>query len=438
MKNTQLKAYLHNFFQEQTDAFLGAKAEAAAIRATTLKCSASQLTEQLRLWGVDFQPLPFNPDGFILADDKMPLSHTLDFFRGRFQYQGIASQIPALALAPRPGETVLEMAAAPGSKATQLAALMENRGQLYLNDWSRKRLQPLQANVQRAGVTNSVLLNMPGERLGNFLPDYFDKVLLDAPCSALGTLAGHPEVANWWTADILKKLPLLQDQLLISAFKALKAGGELVYSTCSIGPEENEMVIDRLLKNYPLEIIEIHLPGNVNFLPGLIQYGQQSFDPSLNKAQRTMPHLHGMEGFFIVKLRKLAQNRNTTASNQTIFQSTRTWKDPAVQTILQNISDNWGISADFWMDYRYILTSDRIWLCSCEIEEIPAADFNCAGLLLAERRGNRWKLFNQSVQFLGQRISRRRIQLSTAQLKTLFGAGRVAAEGISNGYHVLE
>lgn len=436
--NLELNTYLSHFFGDEAESFFSAEPENRAIRINSLKTNIDEMRDRLNQLKVDFTNLSFNPLGFILNHDHIPLSHTLEFFQGYFQYQGISSQIPALVLNPQPEERVLDMAAAPGSKSTQIAALMRNQGQLYLNDISKNRLQSLNVNVQRAGVTNEIILNMAGERFGKLFPDYFDKILVDAPCTALGTLAVSPEVADWWSYKKLKKLTVSQKQLLISAFKALRPGGELVYSTCSIAPEENEVIVQQLLENYPVKIEEIPLKKLVACNDGLTMYDEQNFDTSLSKAIRIFPHRHNMEGFFVIKVKKLdsqIKNKNPVSVN---WIPTLAHDDPLIKNELISISQLWGIKKKYWNVYRYIITKSRIWMLCGKIRQIPLERLHNAGLLLSEKRITGWKLTNQSVQFLREEIHLRRIALKDEKLQELFSCENVPILGLEYGYYVLE
>lgn len=437
-KNQELNTYLAHFLGDEIKSFLAAEPEKRAIRINTIKTTLTEILARLNHLNISYSPLSFNPLGFVLNDYPIPLSHTLDFFHGDFQYQGISSQIPALVLNPQPGEKVLDIAAAPGSKSTQMAALMQNLGQLYLNDISKSRLQSLNVNVQRSGVSNEVILNMAGERFGKLFPDYFDKILVDAPCTALGTLAGSPEVAHWWSFDKLKKLAVSQKQLLVSAFKALKPGGEMVYSTCSIAPEENEILIQWLIDNYPVEIQDIHLKEKLFCDDGIVQYNGHMLNQRLSRAVRLYPHKHKMEGFFVIKLKKIASPTRYTNSVLIKWLATSVYTDHLIKSELDMLSELWGIDSDHWKAYRYIMTKNRIWMMCGKIRQIPSKRLHNAGLLLAEKRITGWKLTNQSAQILGNQVYSRRITLSDEQFRGLFSTGFIPVSNLKYGYYILE
>jgi NOL1/NOP2/sun family putative RNA methylase len=436
--NTQLHLYLHNLLGGDAGAFLNSPVEPSAIRVNTLKTNVDAFKKFLGRLKQSYRSIPFTETGLIIENDELPLSHTLAFFKGHFQYQGISSQLPVVLLNVRPGQRVLDMTAAPGSKSTQLAAIMKNKGELILNDFSSSRLQALNVNMQRSGATNFYILNLRGERLGLMYPEYFDKILLDAPCTALGTLAASREVASWWNASKMIKLTRVQYHLLVSAIKALKVDGELVYSTCSITPEENEMLIQKILAEYPVQIVTMPQSMQSLFSQGLTKYENQVFDRSMKKAIRIWPHLHQMEGFFSVKLKKFDSMEKGVRKLNSDFTNTRKHDDQQVHDILMNITQLWGISDEVWPDYRYILTKTRIWMLSDVIEKILNKSFISGGILLAEKRLSGWKLTNASIQILSKYITKRRLYLPQADLRKLFAEGKIRYTQSPGGYYALE
>ena len=438
MVNAELTRYLKNFLKDKYKSFIDAGCETKAIRLNSLKTKSQYFKDWLKAKTIAFEEIPFNINGFKIPDDSLPLSHTLNFFKGYFQYQGISSQIPALVLNPQPGETVLDMAAAPGSKSTQLAALMKNKGQLILNDAVRHRLQPLNANAQKAGLINQIISYLPAERFGNLFPNYFDKILLDAPCTALGTISSNPEIASWWSEEKLRKLTAVQHGLLVSACKSLKTGGELVYSTCSIAPEENEMAVQKIIDKYNMEILPVPDMRGIQFLPGMAAYQDKKFHAKMHEAVRTAPHIHGLEGFFVCRLRKTGGHKLQPHLPSADFFQTTGPSDKFIADDLALIADYWGIEKNFFDDFRFIKTKNRIWLANNEITEIPENGFTNAGLLFAERKSHSWKLFNQSVQLLGNGVKNRIIKFNEEMLTEIFAGGRIKNPGYKGGYYILE
>ncbi len=437
-QNPELTRYLHNLLGAENPAFIEAAPPLTAIRLNELKTNQLKFEQCLDRLKQNYRRIPFNRNGYTLQEDNLPLSHTLYFFLGYFQYQNASSQLPVILLDVQPGERVLDMTAAPGSKSTQLAAMMRNQGELVLNDAMRSRHQSLNVNMQRSAAINYYVINAWGERMGSIFPEYFDKILVDAPCSALGTIHSSPAVWDWWSLDKVLKLSRVQYQLLVSAIKALKVGGELVYSTCSITPEENEMLIHRLIGEYPLQIIEPAKELSRLFSPGWIKYADLDLNPSLAQAIRVWPQRQRMEGFFVVKLRKLASINKSKEVLSANFVPTLSSDAPAVGAILSDLEKNWGIDSAIWKRYRFILTSTRLWLVNDAINRVLKPRFVFAGLLLAEKRLFGWKLLNSSAQVFSDYISRRRLEIDTIMLKALFEKGRVSYPAFEQGYYALE
>jgi 16S rRNA (cytosine1407-C5)-methyltransferase len=437
-KNDALNAYLQSLLGKDFSAYLEAPGEPSAIRINTLKSTNKQFLAFLDKNRVEYKKIPFNKDGYILKSDDLPLSHSLAFFEGAFQYQGLSSQLPAIVLNAKQGERVLDMAAAPGSKSTQLAALMGGQGELVLNDISRRRLQPLHVNMQRSGASNYYILKIRGENLSRLYPEYFDKILVDAPCTALGTLSTNNEVFSWWSLEKLKKLSKIQYQMLLSAIKSLKVGGELVYSTCSIAPEENELLIEQIIHKFPVKIIDI--PENIHsqFNKGWTLYNEHEISKQMNKATRIWPHSQSMEGFFVIKLKKTDRLEKTNLRKPVPMRNTLSSDNPEIEKILENLSFRWGIPDDVWKSFRYILTKSKIWMIGKGIEKIPIEGFVSGGLLLGEKRISGWKLVNSSVQVLSEHISKGRISITDQALKILFREGEVKVRNLDADYYILD
>ena len=437
-KNKELKSYLESFLKDDFEKYLNSPTEPTALRINKLKTDKQQFLKFLDRHQVKYNNIDFNPDGFILEDDALPLSHTLIFFTGWFQYQGISSQLPVLLLDPKPGDYVLDIAAAPGSKAAQIASFMKNDGVLIMNDNSYQRLQALNANIQRSGAFNTVTFNYRGERFGKMLPEYFDKILVDAPCTALGTLASNQEVGGWWSQAKLEKLSGIQHYLLVSALKSLKVGGTIVYSTCSITPEENEVLINTMLQQYPVKIVDLQTEISAKFDNGMTKFKSENLHKDLEKALRIWPHKHRMEGFFAVKLQKLDHIKEDSQNDGQNITLLKSFEDPDIKPVLNNLSELWGIPDDVWQDYRYYTTKERIWVVAGPLQEIPVDKFISAGVLLAEKRLSGWKLVNASVQLLSSHIKNRRISLSEPDLKKLFLNSELDGTELEYGYYALE
>jgi 16S rRNA (cytosine1407-C5)-methyltransferase len=435
-ENEELERYLKDFFNIDYQAFLNASPEPTAIRVNSLKIITKAFEKKLQFWEQSFENIKFQSTGYILRQDKLPLSHTLDYFCGNIFYQGVSSQLPVELLDVKPGEKVLDMAAAPGSKSCQIAAKLAGKGVLITNDSSFKRMLPLNVNLQRTGAANFYILNTWGERLGQVYTEYFDKVLLDAPCTALGTLANSKELSKWWRLNKLNKLAESQFALLVSAVKSVRVGGELVYSTCSIAPEENELIIQQIINKYPVEIVGSPFRLKNNFLNGITNYGGDQLNKDLAQGIRIYPHLHGFEGFFAIKLKKYDSVKVRDKKKNEPFKSLYNWDHPKVLPVLEHLTRYWGISDSIWKNFKFNLLKNRIWIVS-GIDVIPINKFVCSGILLAAKKLSAWKLFNNSVSYFGDLIKKRRIELDDEKLKQLFKNGSIAYRELDNGYYAL-
>ncbi len=433
----ELIIYLQRLLGPEYQTFARAPLEPPSIRLNPLKGARRQeLLQRLKAWGVPHQPHPVNPDGLMLEEDRLPLSHTLAYFAGDFVYQGLSSQLPVLALDPRPGESVVDLCAAPGSKSTQIAALMQNRGRLLLTDSSTRRLQPLMANLFSAGVINAVLLNLPGQLIGRHFPEQFDRVLVDAPCSALANLPVRA-FQSCWSEAFLRKISTIQEQLLISGIKAAKVGGVIVYSTCSICPEENEMVLERILRRYPVELEPVAFSGAACCRPPLESYLGRRFDPAPRRAVRIHPWPLPFEGFFIARLRKTGPLPVRPVTAAMPWLESRPGSDPEIAPLLDHLEQLWGVPAGLLRDYRFLRSLHRLWMIAPEWERLPQRSFMMAGLPLADQKTAFWRPTTPAVQWLGERVSQEWISFSSEELGALFHEGCLPAPTGPLRYHIL-
>ena len=219
-----------------------------SIRVNTLKIPVGKLKERLESKDFKLSPIEDIPYGFEVLESKLNLGSTHEYLQGYYYLQNIASMFPPLILDPKPNEIVIDMCAAPGSKSTQLAQIMENQGTLILIEKNRNRISSLELNLRRMGISNSIILNFDAIKLPQ-LRIKADKVLLDAPCTGEGLIREDPSRKKSKSMKDINKMASIQKRLLNAGLKTLNPGGKLIYSTCSIAPEENEFVINEVLQN---------------------------------------------------------------------------------------------------------------------------------------------------------------------------------------------
>lgn len=275
-----------------------------SIRVNSLKITTRELIKRLLAKGFKLKRINWFSGGFIIEQAPFSLGSTTEHLSGYFFIQSIASWLPVLALNPQPHELVIDLAAAPGGKATHIAQELNNTGTLICVDISRERIKSLRSNLARCGILNALCIRTDGREL----PQYelkADRILLDSPCTGEGLMAIDRSRRTSKTLRDILRMANLQKQLLTSALKVLKKGGIIVYSTCSLAPEENEFIIDWALKQFPLEIVETKFSAFGE--EGLTSPFNRKVNPNLKKAIRLYPHKHMTEGFFFCKLRLLEE-----------------------------------------------------------------------------------------------------------------------------------
>ncbi len=288
------------------------------LRANTLKTDGTTLQKDFSVKGIRLIPVAWSPDAFIVKDTPLrDITETSEYAEGKLYVQSLSSMIPPVVLNPKPGDKVLDIAAAPGSKTTQMASLMKNTGQILANDSSQTRSYRLVANLKTQGVTIAAALKLDGRGLWTKYPEYFDKTLVDVPCSMDGRFyTEDPATFEDWSLKKVRDLAHLQRTLLRSAISSTKPGGTIVYSTCTLSPEENEDVIDWILKKEPgvVSVEEIILP-NAPLAPALASWAGKQFHAEITKTARIYPS-PTMEGFYVAKLCKLKTSIPKVLSDQ--------------------------------------------------------------------------------------------------------------------------
>jgi 16S rRNA (cytosine1407-C5)-methyltransferase len=275
-----------------------------ALRINTLKTTVAEATATWPgRYGWEIQAVPFCEVGWRIASGGEDLARTAEFKMGRYTIQEEASMLPPELFQMEGVLLVLDMAAAPGGKSSHLASRMGDRGLLVANDVKAGRMAALRTRLQDWGATNTVISQSPGESWGPAASELFDRVLLDAPCSGEGLLTAERRRTRPVSSRLRQELQAQQIELLISGFQALAVGGELVYSTCSLHPDENEAVLEVLLARYP-RAVTIRAVDHVVAAPALVQDGERRFHPEVGRAVRLWPHLLGTTGFLAALIEK--------------------------------------------------------------------------------------------------------------------------------------
>jgi tRNA (cytosine40_48-C5)-methyltransferase len=267
------------------------------IRVNTLKISKAELVSRLLSKGFDLKSTVM-PEVIAVKKAPLPTGATSEYLLGHYYIQDLSSCMAVEALDIAPGQFVLDVAAAPGGKTTFMAQKMNNSGAIIALEPNGRRARSMSFNLARCGVYNTCIFKSDGLYAGKFEMK-FDRVLLDAPCSCEGVIAKDPTRKSSHTPEDVDYCSKIQESLIEAAASYVKPDGIMVYSTCSFAPEENEMVVDRLLRKF----------GNITVEPvaygssGLTRFGDLKFDGQLKYAHRLYPHLDDTTGFFIARLR---------------------------------------------------------------------------------------------------------------------------------------
>jgi len=299
-----IERYFQFLGEDQTKQLLEAneKPLTPSIRVNTLKIDKDTLKTRLESKGFNLESIDWIYNGFKIKKSPFNLGSTHEYLQGFYYLQSVAPMLPAFILDPKPSDIVIDMCAAPGGKATHLAQIMNNEGNLILIERNKRRIPALKVNLRRMGVSNSIVINEDAVNLSK-MNLKADKILLDAPCTGEGLIRQDSSRKKSKNMKDIDKLSSIQKKLLKVGLNSLNPGGQLLYSTCSIAPEENELVIDEVLKdNSDFAIVKI--PGNYG-VNGIIDIYVKSLRADLKYSQRLYPHLHGTIGFFLCLIKKL-------------------------------------------------------------------------------------------------------------------------------------
>lgn len=403
-----------------------------SIRVNTLKISVSDFLIRAKEKDWKLEAVPWCKEGFwIEADESLvPLGNTAEHMAGLFYIQEASSMMPVSALFQNEDEqynSVLDTAAAPGSKTTQIAACMENQGILVANEFSASRVKVLHANIERCGVRNAALSNYDGRVFGGWLPEQFEAVLLDAPCSGEGTVRKDADAMKNWTKDSVISIAETQKDLIESAFHALKPGGVLVYSTCTLSVEENQQVCHHLKETFgdtvQFEDLSSLFPGADNAVTpdGFLHIFPQVFD---------------CEGFFVARIKKLG-------SVEPPLVKKRLGKFPFEQAsakqqseISKQLSDTLNIalpdSSSVW------LRDNDVWLFpDALIPMLGEFRFSRMGIKIAEahKKGYRWQHQVATTLASGDEVNA--VVLNIDDAREWFMGRDVRPEGLSGKGEVI-
>lgn len=345
------------------------------LRVNTAKISVEDF---LTISPFTLKPVPWCANGFYYDEKEQPAKHPY-YYAGLYYIQEPSAMTPASVLPVEEGDFVLDICAAPGGKSTELAAKLHGTGLLVSNDISNSRAKALLKNLELFGVPNMLVTSEPSNVIADYFEGFFDKILIDAPCSGEGMFRKSSSMVKAWENNGVDMFVNLQQSILREMVRALKPGGTLVYSTCTFSPDENEQAMDYLLELDPnLELLE--LPMYEGFDTGHPEWSRTG-NPDVTKCRRIWPHRVSGEGHFVAMLKK----KETGTSHGV------NWYHPAKVKLPEEVLDFLGhIAWDFDMS-RMELQKERLYYLPEQMPSVKGLRLLRNGLFLGELKKNRFE-----------------------------------------------
>lgn len=367
------------------------------------------------------EPVPWCDDALRLPPRlAATVSHSLEFRLGALYMQAKATTLAVRALDPQPGELVLDLAAAPGGKATQIATAMGNTGVLVANEPRNKRVAALVGNLERCGAYNTLVTSVLGNQLARSFHNVFDRVLLDAPCSGDGILCKGRHMLGFWSPEDAVKKSSLQIGLLRAAFHMLRPGGRLVYSTCSLSTEENEDVLMGLHKRYG-GLVEFHPVPHLTH-GGLSRDMAALYPASFAGCVRVWPHLHATEGAFVAVIGKQDQTQWGTIDEDAgalLRHTPEPPRDPDGWS--QLLAARWDFAPDVPDGHELVGQGRHLRLRPAGAARLAHRSWYVrSGMRVAGLHKGHFFLSQQAVSLWGTQVRRRRLNIDWPQLQALF------------------
>ena len=410
---------------EEYDAFVAALDDepVGGLRVNTLKISVEEFRQKSPFeLG---EAVPWCPQSYYLPGKQRAGQHPYHA-AGAYYLQDPSAMLPAQLLAPQPGEWVLDLSAAPGGKTTQLAALMQGQGLLVANEIKNKRIGHLIQNCERWGAGNVLITNETPERLVDTFGPVFDRVLVDAPCSGEGMFRKDQGARAEWSQVMVEGCAVRQQNILALAAKLVRPGGHLLYSTCTFSPEEDEGVIDHLLKEYPgFKVVKAtQYPG---FETGKPNWA--GTDATLSGAVRLFPHRIGGEGHFACLLQKQGtpnQERPTQATRELTRQQKALWGAFSQDVLLEPLDEG-----------RITVVGDRLYYLPPELPPLGNLRIGQYGVWLGSLKKDRIEPAHGLALFLPAKAFTRTLELGVSSAEVQAYLRGEVLQGDGNGWTVI-
>jgi NOL1/NOP2/sun family putative RNA methylase len=385
-----------------------------ALSVNSLKTTPSSCRAILHNLGIETEVMPWNPNGLKATTKIEGIGRNWAYTAGLYQTQEEVSLLPAIVLDPQPGETVLDMCAAPGGKTAQMAVMMQNTGTLIANDRNYGRLRAVGNMIKRLGLFNIATTALDGTAYPA-LREHFDKILVDAPCGCEGTWRKSEKKAVMPNRKTSLAMGTVQFKLLEKALQLAKVGGRIVYSTCTFAPEENEAIVSQLLEKHgdAVKILPIQLP-NWQASPGITQWQDDSYHPDVQHSLRVWPHQNNSGGFFVALLEKTASK---TRHPKPVEQRTETaCTDASIAPILQTVLNRFQIDPSLFADYHARADNHRgLYLLPTCLQIPQKLPIDAAGLFSIKTKIKHPKLSTPAAMWMLPYARQNHIELTKQQ-----------------------
>jgi len=410
------------------------------LRVNHLKISRDELADRLyEEYEITTEKLTFPSNALKVTGGYDYAGSTFEIAFGLYYIQGYSSMLPPIVLNPTYKDKVLDLCSAPGSKTTQLAEMMNNKGTLVVNEVQLERVKALVYNLDKMNFLNFGVHNSKGEILSKYYDAKFDKILVDAPCSGLGIIQKKSEVNKWWTVERVARLCEIQTRLLVAAIKMLKVGGEVLYSTCTLTPEENELVVDKILGKYPVEVEKIDIP--IEHHNGLTEYHGVKLNPELSKAIRIFPWEVDSDGFFMIKLKKTGV---TVPPEQVKFKKSYVInvinaEDKEMKSAIADLSDELGIDQKVFSEFKYLIKRNDIYFVNKDWDDENLGLYHRLGTKFGSfDRNNKIVLHSHAAQILQKYITKNIYEITALEeLIAYLRGGLILNDSLPPGQYVL-
>lgn len=419
-----------------------------SLRIHTPKMTVQDAVRRMEAKQWQLTPVPWSAEAFFIDRENREKAIGRDPLHlfGCFYMQEAASMLPPELLQPQPGEEILDMSAAPGSKTTQMAAKMQGRGVIVANDVQENRLWTLKSAIYRLGVTNVIVTKKVGQWFAKHMTERFDRVLCDAPCTAEGTSRKDSDALDYCSPENVAKMSRLQFQLLEAALHACKVGGRVVYSTCTLTPEENEGTILSILERFPDQVRVLN-PEDLGIAP------KGFWDPAFADSAKVQEHLgrtgeplplirlwpqtYDTEGFFCAVLEKTAPTRDVEKMDMVPFQEEELPK-ARQRDIAAWLENEYGPGL-LEENEKLFLRSDEVMLSTEDVSRfrLPMQNYSL-GMPLGKRLSdNRMLLHNEFLTLRGMRATTKVMEITTDELTKLLQGQDLTCDPALRGHIIL-